>query len=29
MLNFDVPRFLGIQSGAVGLAARIDTIIGG
>jgi fructoselysine-6-phosphate deglycase len=28
MLNFDVPRFLGIQTGAMGLAAKIDEVIG-
>ncbi len=27
MLNFDIDRFLRIQSGALGLASRIDTII--
>ena len=28
MLNFDVPRFLAIQTGAIGLAAAIDEVIG-
>src|SRR5476649_1620416 len=28
MLNFDEPRFLRIQSGAVGLARPIDEVIG-
>jgi fructoselysine-6-phosphate deglycase len=27
MLNFDEPRFLAIQSGAVGLADRIHKVI--
>lgn len=29
MLNFDEQRFLGIQSGAVGLAGRIDEVVRG
>ena len=28
MLNFDVPRFLGIQAGAIGLAPGIHEVIG-
>jgi fructoselysine-6-phosphate deglycase len=28
MLNFDIERFLAIQSGAVGLAPRLDDVIG-
>lgn len=28
MLNFDIPRFLGIQGGAIGLASRIHQVIG-
>jgi len=27
MLNFDEPRYLGIQAGAVGLAARIRSVV--
>ncbi|MEQ8699138.1 MAG: SIS domain-containing protein, partial [Bauldia litoralis] len=29
MLDFDIPRFIGIQAGAVALADRLDATIGG